>query len=47
MVRAYPNGEAVFFRARGDRPDIVSPHVQQGGAGQMLWGCTSWPSKVM
>ncbi len=42
MVKAYPNGEAVFYRARKDRPDIVSPHVQQGGSGQMLWGCISY-----
>jgi hypothetical protein len=42
MVKAYPNGEAVFYRARRDLPDIVTATVQQGGAGQMLWGCMSF-----
>jgi hypothetical protein len=31
MVKAYPNGEAVFYRSRRDLPDVVSPSVQQGG----------------
>jgi transposase len=42
MVKAYPNGEIIFYRSRRDRPDIVSPYVQQGGSGQMLWGCMSF-----
>jgi AraC-like DNA-binding protein len=42
MVKSYPNGEAVFYRARKDLPDIVTPTVQQGGSGQMLWGCMSF-----
>ena len=42
MVKSYPNGEMVFYRARTDQPDIVSPRVQQGGSGQMLWGCMSY-----
>jgi len=41
MVKAYPNGEAVFYRSIVDRSDIVAPVVQQSGAGQMLWGCLS------
>jgi hypothetical protein len=41
MVKAYPNGETVFYRELQDRSDIVTPIVQQGGAGQMLWGCLS------
>ena len=45
MVKAYPNGEAVFYRSRRDRSDVVSPIVQQGGAGQMLWGCVSYHAK--
>ena len=32
MVKAFPNGEAVFYRSRQDLPDIVTPKVQQGGA---------------
>jgi hypothetical protein len=39
MVKAFLNGEVVFYRSRRDLPDIVSPSVQQGGSGQMLWGC--------
>lgn len=42
MVRAYPNGEAVFYRASEKREELVSPHVQQGGVGQMFWGCASF-----
>jgi transposase len=42
MVKSHPNGEWVFYRARRDQPDIVSPRVQQGGSGQMLWGCMSF-----
>jgi transposase len=42
MVKAFPNGETIFYRARKDLPDIVTPVVQQGGAGQMLWGCMSF-----
>jgi transposase len=41
MVKACPNGETVFYRALQDRSDIVTLIVQQGGAGQMLWGCLS------
>jgi transposase len=42
MVKAYPNGEVVYYRAFQEQPDIVSPRVQQGGAGQMLWGGISF-----
>jgi len=42
MVKAYPNGEQVFYRALQNRSDIISPVVQQGGSGQMLWGCVSY-----
>ena len=42
MVKAYPNGEAVFYRAQTKLPHLVSPAVQQGGSGQMLWGCISY-----
>ena len=42
MVKAYPNGECVFYRACDKREDLVSPHVQQGGQGQMFWGCASY-----
>ena len=42
MVKAFPNGKAVFFRANRNRSDIISPVVQQGGSGQMLWGCVSF-----
>jgi hypothetical protein len=42
MVKVFPNGEAVFYRSRQELPDIVTPIVQQGGAGQMLWGCMSF-----
>ena len=41
-VKAFPNDEAVFYRALTKRDDLVSPDVQQGGAGQMLWGCMSF-----
>jgi transposase len=41
MVKAYPNGETVFYRALQDRSDIVTTVVQQGGTGHMLWGCLS------
>jgi transposase len=44
MVKAFPNGEVVFYRAISKRDDIVSPAVQQGGSGQMLWGCMSFYS---
>jgi hypothetical protein len=42
MVKAYPNGETVFYRASQERSDVVAPWVQQGGASQMLWGCVSY-----
>ena len=41
MVKAYPNGEKVFYRGDPMNKNIVSPVVQQGGAGQMRWGCIS------
>lgn len=42
MVKAYPNGEIVYYRAPTERVDVISRRVQQGGAGQMLWGCVSF-----
>ena len=42
MVKYYPNGEKVFYRAREKSINIVSPAVQQGGVRQMLWGCMSF-----
>jgi len=41
MVKSYPNGEFVFYRALKFLKNKVSPNVQQGGSGQMLWGCMS------
>lgn len=45
MVKAYPNGEAVFYRSLEARNDVRAPRVQQGGTGQMLWGCVSFHAK--
>ena len=42
MVKAYPNGEITYYRSPTVLPDIISRRVQQGGSGQMLWGCLSW-----
>ena len=42
MVKAYPNSEIVYYRAPTELPHIISRRVQQGGLGQMLWGCLSW-----
>ena len=42
MVKAYPNGEIVYYRAPTELPDVISRRVQQGGSGQMLWGCLSY-----
>ena len=42
MVKAYPNGKIVYYRAPTELPDVISRRVQQGGCGQMLWGCLSY-----
>jgi transposase len=42
MVKAFPNGEITYYRASTERTDIISRRVQQGGSGQMLWGCVSF-----
>jgi transposase len=42
MVKAYPNGELIHYRAPNERLDTISRRVQQGGTGQMLWGCVSF-----
>jgi transposase len=41
-VQAYPNGEAVFYRAFPEEQGgskVVTPKKQNGGAGVMFWGC--------
>ncbi|MEY4861805.1 MAG: hypothetical protein RL059_1509 [Bacteroidota bacterium] len=42
VVKAYPNGEITYYRAPAERTDVRSRRVQQGGSGQMLWGCVSF-----
>jgi hypothetical protein len=42
VVKAYPNGEITYYRAPTERTDVRSRRVQQGGSGQMLWGCVSF-----
>jgi predicted NBD/HSP70 family sugar kinase len=48
MVKAYPNGEMVFYRASRRRDDLVSPSVQQGGGvrcfgvAQAIWLMDAW-----
>lgn len=36
------DGKVVFYRARNERNDVITPMVQQGGSVQMLWGCVSY-----
>jgi hypothetical protein len=41
-VKAYPNGELVFYRVlnyKGNGQQYKVPRVQNGGVGVMFWGC--------
>jgi DDE superfamily endonuclease/Transposase len=40
-VQAFPNSEAVFFRAKSNEigSEYVVPKKQNGGSGVMFWGC--------